>query len=756
MTMKSIAWPAGPPLSHENTFMLKLKFILAGIVAISAIGAMFFWPETQGPSAVQTEIVNLTLAYDDAIYVERDYETAKGVANQIVNLASNSDDPKAIEVRGLIRLAYLEIAFGKCGNCWEEKIEKCEKLVSDEPSIDRVEFLLYAGCVRGKFQGRFELAHDQLLESLSISKHIKDDRTLALTYMELSELYAFLDRPNLVMRNAYRGVTVARHHGQKSLLIRMLRNLIHDLVYLDKFSEAAERGEELIELVPNSYDANYALFLTEESDEFVKLVESRVKTMNDRQQKGQAPTRHEIAVVGKLLKQLARAYVLREDFSRGWKYTELAIPYLKIVENQTGFDECSVFLQMDELELAQDVDKIDRIASIHDGDDDYPNKLFMEILAKEYANLGAAEKSLYWQKRAIELREKRHANDTEFFQQSSEKYWESELRLREQAELGSKIEARSRRLNSALVLGATVCGLLSCFYFGLTRERKSLDETVKVRTKSLSEAMHKASAADHAKSDFLVQINHEIRNPLTAILSYCELLSSSSEGSNEFAAGIESSSIHLSKLVDKILEVSQIEWTGLEADCIEFSPKQTVDDIRGIMVEQVTRQGLEFECTFKGDASCLILSDETKIRQVALNLIGNAIKFTEDGNVIASFELTKRDDLADSELVIDVKDTGIGIAKSESAAVFDRFTKASNGNPNDGSGLGLFITKRLVSCMGGEIALDSELGVGTHVRVSLPVKVSNSSFEQHASPDFKNHFNSRSDSNHSGSATGIV
>ena len=302
-----------------------------------------------------------------------------------------------------------------------------------------------------------------------------------------------------------------------------------------------------------------------------------------------------------------------------------------------------------------------------------------------------------------------------------ELFWESKVNSRK-AELSDKHAADSQRrvwlLSTALAMGLTVCTLLVGFYVLLRRERNTLDDLVKKRTQSLSDAMEAASGADRAKGEFLAQINHEIRNPLTAILGYCDLLSLTQEQPHEFVVGIESSSIHLRELVDKILEVSKIESNGLELNSTEFLPAQTVSGVNDIVAEQAAQKELEFDCSFHGDATCSIFSDETKIRQVALNLIGNAIKFTQKGRVTVTFELIKSDAL----LVIFVKDTGIGIAEAETRAVFDRFSKASNGSACDGSGLGLFITSRLVNCLAGEISLDSELGVGTEVTVRLPVK----------------------------------
>ena len=695
--------------------MIVRTFILFGILAV-LVGAIFVsFHEIDDEPAVQAEIQQLVQTYDNSIYLNSDYEAAKNAANEIVSLAEKSDDSNATEARGLIRLAYLEIAVGKWGNRWRKKIKRCEELVSTEPTIARAEFLLYSGVIKGKYQSKFDEGIKRVETALHISEDLKDDRILALAYTNLGELYNFAGRRRSVAENSYRGAMIAKHHGQKSVLARTLRNLINELVFLGNFSEAAACGKEILKIEPQATDGLFTLFLAGESDRYIDLIEGYVKQVKTKEKEGSA-TNLDFAVVGRSLKKLAMACAIRDKYPECGKYAELAIPYLKIVGDKTSLNGCEELLNAARLDQANTVDEVNLIAAKFDT----PSEISKTALATAYARVGEFKKSLDFSAQIGESNKQRIKSEFGFLKHSSDVFWASEVNSR-QAELSDKFAAESQRrvwlLSSALIMGLTTSVLLGGFYLLIRRERNSLEDTVKKRTESLSKAMEAASSADRAKSDFLAQINHEIRNPLTAILGYCDLLSLSKDKSLEYIAGIESSSSHLRELVDKILEVSKIESNGLDLNYSDFLPAQTTSGINDIMLEQAIKKDLRFACTFCGDASCSIYSDETKIRQIALNLTGNAIKFTESGSVTVSFELNKQS----ASLLIVVKDSGIGIAEEEIQTVFERFAKASNGITCDGSGLGLFITSQLVKRLGGEIELDSKLNIGTQVSVSLPV-----------------------------------
>lgn len=691
-----------------------LLVALLALVAV-AIGVM---SQRREDHDVQGEVEQLVRDFDRLVYLEGNYQQARQTAEQMLKLADASND-QGVRVRGLIRLVFVEICFGKWGNKWGKRIKECQTLVSEKPTTDRAEFLFYLGAIRGRWQSRFDVGLEHVREAHRIADHIKDDRVLALAYINLSELYAFIGQRNLASRNAYLGVTVARHHGQPGITVRALRSLLPLTLSLGSFAEAQSVSEELLEYRPTSLDALFIQFLKEDSGEFKKQIEAYIARCRKRD--GERIRRADGARIGKLLRRLASGYLFHAEFEKCVDCSRRAIEYLQLAGDTTSIEQCQRLLKIAQLQGSSEIDKIDEVAS------GFIEIMPYDAIAEAYRKFGNHEKSLQWRERSIDAREQRNAVDVNYLKQSSELFWDGERKMREQARKANQFAQESQRrvwlLTSALALGSTVCALLGCFYFLLRRERNSLEKTVESRTKSLSKAMEAANAADRAKSDFLAQINHEIRNPLTAILGYCELLTSRSGKSNELVNGIESSSLHLRQLVDRLLEVSRLESVGLEPSLSSFLPARIVGEIEEIMAKQASQKRLDFQCVFQGDRDVAVLSDETIIRQIAINLIGNAIKFTEHGNVHATFHITDQDESKEARLRLVVNDTGIGIQRSEQEAVFDRFTKASNGAAREGSGLGLFITRQLVQCLGGEIVLESRVGEGTVVTVDIPVNV---------------------------------
>ncbi len=706
--------------------MPKNLFISAGVFSIIAIASFALYSRSQktSPSTVEQEITHQVKLFDNALYGSLDRKTAKHAANEIIRLAARTTNPNETKARGIIRLAYANIATGHWDNQWKNRVEECEALIPAEPSVARAELLLYSGKLIGKWgKHNFEAGLRKVQRARAIANHVDDDRTLALTYVASTELQMFLGRSDMVAMHAYHGYSVANHHGEQSLKIVALRGLLSNMIYLHQLAEAGEVAKLLEEISPGSPDAKYVMFVTGESTEFRDHVLNAVQKLQAETQQPTGDTTIRQACLGNMLSRLARAYIMRNEPTEARKILVLAIPHLEAVHNTISLNACNNYLQITELALGDDIAVVDKIAA--NPSNVFPFEQFALFVAAAYNRLGDKEKSNIWMARVLNASAETQTNEISFLKHSSEKFWDMECNLREadhrNREIANAAQVRVWYLSTALALGLTVCTLLGGCYYLLRRKSNSLEDIVKLRTGSLYNAMQKANAADQAKSDFLAQINHEIRNPLTAILGYCELLMMSNKTQNDFVSGIQASSLHLRELVDKILEVSKIETNGLEPQLVEFFPAQTTQDIYGIMTEQTTKRGLRFECVFKGDRNTLISSDETKIRQIALNLLGNACKFTEYGSITATFELRKLDMPSKAELVIDVNDTGIGIEKSQIDEVFGRFTKATNASTLDGSGLGLFITKRLVECLGGKITLSSSLGIGTRVRATLPV-----------------------------------
>ncbi|MCG8404825.1 MAG: PAS domain S-box protein [Phycisphaerales bacterium] len=231
-----------------------------------------------------------------------------------------------------------------------------------------------------------------------------------------------------------------------------------------------------------------------------------------------------------------------------------------------------------------------------------------------------------------------------------------------------------------------------------------------------------AEAASIAKSEFLANMSHEIRTPLTAILGFAETLSDTLKDprNQEAASTIKRNGEHLLGIINDILDISKVEAGKMTMETIRRNPVQIIADVASLMKVKADGAGLTLDFEYDGDIPETIQTDPTRLRQILINLIGNAIKFTEVGGVrlITSFV----DDNLKPVLQFDVVDTGIGMTVEQIAKLFQPFTQADTSTTRrfGGTGLGLTISKRFAKILGGDISVvDTEPGVGTRFRLTI-------------------------------------
>lgn len=245
------------------------------------------------------------------------------------------------------------------------------------------------------------------------------------------------------------------------------------------------------------------------------------------------------------------------------------------------------------------------------------------------------------------------------------------------------------------------------------------------QVRELEVAKTAAEKANLLKSAFLANMSHEIRTPLGVMVGFTEVLreeSLSFPERNEYLDIMERNGKSLVRLIDDILDLSKVEAGHMEIEEIAFEPQKIMEDIYALLDEKAKKRGIDLKFYNLDMLPSEIILDPTRLRQILINIVDNAIKFTEQGKVTLKVEIDKNK--TPHVLNFAVEDTGIGLSPEQSEKLFQSFAQADSSvsRKYGGTGLGLVLSKKLAQLMGGDVFLaHSELGKGSEFRVSLPI-----------------------------------
>lgn len=424
-----------------------------------------------------------------------------------------------------------------------------------------------------------------------------------------------------------------------------------------------------------------------------------------------------------LLVELQKGLVLKANK----KFDEAITVFNTIVSQNNEFENTKVeaFFQLGEIYTLQNEDEKAYTAfqNAYELAEKNPNSLIKNKILKKLIFLseknGDFKSANQYLRKINDLKEKSNSTTDENYLLNKKEY-DSQLDLVEKLENEKQDQLKSMKFSKLIsILSIALIAILSLLSFSLYKNNKIRNNTFKLledKNKELTKEKEKAEQASKARAEFLSTVSHELRTPLNAIngITYLLLQEKPRASQLNYLKSLEFSGSYLLNFINDILEINRLESDVVQVEKIDFNLNELVTNIKQSFNEFIIKNNVNFHTDIQLNGITNYIGDPTKLSQILINLINNAIKFTKNGDVWLTIKQIEEHD-EKIKLAFTIKDNGIGIPKEKIATIFDSFTQGSVeiNRTFGGTGLGLSIVKKIVELLGSEITLESDVNQGS-------------------------------------------
>ena len=658
-------------------------------------------------------------------------DEAHRTAQAIVDLGISRRRPE-LQARGYARLAYTELHFGRWDSRWEGWLQQAFDLAQDQEGLAYGEALAYRGFITGMWQHDFEAALTDLNGAIWIGRHLAHDRLLAEAFRMSSCMHKFLDQQTKAWDYAYRSLHYANVTGEAILQFEAIEQVLVCYHVFGDIGEALSYAEELHRLEMELETGSRMDEIARMASDPKALKQRTRKTIRVAREKAENSAQDR-RILADSLYDYAELTALEGDYEGAIQSIQEANQLFDVLGDKSSYINSLAILQAYQIAIGE-LDAAGQLAA--EIESAYPSirhnygaAELAQIMVKNSIALGSSEAALRWRARQEALEEVVMSDLRKLAEESARVFWTNEGRLRTQRALIAEGQRKLDLLWSAVA----IMPLLAIAFFTAYRARSlaatkvMLQRKVDEQVRSLHEAKRVAEQASQAKSEFLARFNHELRNPLNVILGVSQLLGQQSthrrgnESIQEDIEALQVSTQHLQSLVSDVLDVSSIEAGKTELRVRPFRLRELAESVRNLIVQGYLEEKPQVRLEVVVDASVpdQLQADDTKLRQILINVVGNAAKCTEQGLVSVHFEATPVRH-ARCDLRVQVADTGPGVAEPYIDTIFEPFVGDTS---MKGSGLGLYIGRSLARLMGGDLTLLKSEAEGAIFELNIPVMV---------------------------------